>query len=95
MSFVTKVFGLYLFFIFCRYALGAVTLSALSHLRVFYIFTHDSIGLGEDGPTHQPVEKFALCRSTPNLNFLRPGKKERKKERKKKGFSNLFVSGWK
>ncbi len=52
--------------------LGSYTLSAISHLGVLYIFTHDSIGLGEDGPTHQPVEKFALCRSTPNSLFLRP-----------------------
>lgn len=57
---------------FIGYALGAVTLSALSHLQVFYIMTHDSIGLGEDGPTHQPVEKFVVCRTTPNLQFIRP-----------------------
>ena len=57
---------------FIGYALGAVTLSAITHLRVLYIFTHDSIGLGEDGPTHQPVEKFAVCRATPNMLFLRP-----------------------
>jgi transketolase len=52
--------------------LGAVTCCAISHIRVLFIFTHDSIGLGEDGPTHQPVEKFALCRATPNVLFLRP-----------------------
>lgn len=57
---------------FIGYAFGAVTLSALSHLQVLYVFTHDSIGLGEDGPTHQPVEKFMMCRSTPNLQFIRP-----------------------
>jgi transketolase len=39
---------------------------------VLYIMTHDSIGLGEDGPTHQPVEKFVVCRTTPNLQFIRP-----------------------
>ena len=42
------------------------------HGQVLYIMTHDSIGLGEDGPTHQPVEKFVVCRSTPNLQFIRP-----------------------
>jgi len=57
---------------FIGYAYGAVVLSALSHLRVLYIFTHDSIFLGEDGPTHQPIEKYTLCRATPNLHFWRP-----------------------
>lgn len=57
---------------FIGYALGAVTCTAITHLRVLFIFTHDSIGLGEDGPTHQPVEKYALCRSTPNMLFFRP-----------------------
>jgi len=58
---------------FIGYAYGAVILSAISHLGVLYVFTHDSIFLGEDGPTHQPIEKYALCRATPNLNFWRPG----------------------
>jgi transketolase len=57
---------------FIGYAMGAVILSALSHLRVIYIMTHDSIGLGEDGPTHQPVDKFMACRLVPNLLFIRP-----------------------
>ena len=57
---------------FITYAWGAVRLSALSKFRVLYIMTHDSIGLGEDGPTHQPIEVAALCRSTPNLLFIRP-----------------------
>jgi len=57
---------------FIGYAYGAVILSALSHVRVLYVFTHDSIFLGEDGPTHQPIEKYALCRATPNLHFIRP-----------------------
>lgn len=47
-------------------------LSALTHLRVLYVMTHDSIGLGEDGPTHQPIETLALTRATPNLLTLRP-----------------------
>jgi len=57
---------------FIGYAYGAVVLSALSHLGVLYVFTHDSVFLGEDGPTHQPIEKYALCRATPNLHFWRP-----------------------
>lgn len=57
---------------FITYAWGAVRLSALSQLGVLYIATHDSIELGEDGPTHQPIEVAALCRSTPNLNYIRP-----------------------
>jgi transketolase len=57
---------------FVSYAAGAVRLSALSHFRVLNIGTHDSIGLGEDGPTHQPVETPAWLRATPNLAFWRP-----------------------
>jgi transketolase len=57
---------------FVSYAAGAVRLSALSHLRVLQVATHDSIGLGEDGPTHQPVETAAWLRATPNLAFWRP-----------------------
>jgi transketolase len=57
---------------FIGYAYGAVVLSALSHVRVLYVFTHDSIFLGEDGPTHQPIEKYALVRATPNIYFNRP-----------------------
>lgn len=57
---------------FCGYAMGAVRVTALSHLRVLYIFTHDSIGLGEDGPTHQPVEMVASLRATPNFFLFRP-----------------------
>jgi len=57
---------------FLGYMLGAVTLSALSGHKAFYIMTHDSIGLGEDGPTHQPIEKYLIARSTPNLLFFRP-----------------------
>jgi transketolase len=57
---------------FIGYAYGAVILSALSQEGVLYIFTHESVFLGEDGPTHQPIEKYMLCRATPNLNFWRP-----------------------
>jgi len=56
---------------FVSYAAGAVRLSALSHLRVLVVATHDSIGLGEDGPTHQPVETAAWLRAMPNLDFWR------------------------
>lgn len=57
---------------FVSYAAGAVRLSALSHHRAIYIATHDSIGLGEDGPTHQPVETLAHFRALPNLMVWRP-----------------------
>eukprot|EP00043_Microstomoeca_roanoka_P011042 m.104281 g.104281 ORF g.104281 m.104281 type:complete len:685 (+) comp15073_c0_seq1:184-2238(+) len=57
---------------FAGYALGAMRLSALSHFRTLYVFTHDSIGLGEDGPTHQPVETLAHLRALPNFNVFRP-----------------------
>ena len=57
---------------FIGYAQGAVRLSALSHFRVIYVGTHDSIGLGEDGPTHQPVEMLESLRATPNMFTYRP-----------------------
>ncbi|KAI8099359.1 transketolase [Halteromyces radiatus] len=57
---------------FLTYAWGAARLSALSKTRVIYVMTHDSIGLGEDGPTHQPIETLALTRATPNMLTLRP-----------------------
>jgi len=57
---------------FVSYAAGAVRLSALSHQRVIWVATHDSIGLGEDGPTHQPIETVAHFRALPNCNVWRP-----------------------
>ena len=60
------------FLCFADYARGAMRLSALMGQRVIYVMTHDSIGLGEDGPTHQPVEHLAMLRATPNLNVFRP-----------------------
>jgi transketolase len=57
---------------FFGYALGAIRLAALSKLRVIYIGTHDSIGLGEDGPTHQPQEMLASLRAMPNMDVWRP-----------------------
>ncbi|WP_054309555.1 transketolase [Mesorhizobium sp. 1M-11] len=60
------------FLCFADYARGAIRLSALMGQRVIYVMTHDSIGLGEDGPTHQPVEHLAMLRATPNLNVFRP-----------------------
>ncbi|KND01932.1 transketolase [Spizellomyces punctatus DAOM BR117] len=60
------------FFNFISYALGAVRLSALSKHHVLYIMTHDSIGLGEDGPTHQPIETLACMRAMPNILNFRP-----------------------
>jgi transketolase len=60
------------FMCFTDYARGAMRLSALMEQRVVYVMTHDSIGLGEDGPTHQPVEHLAMLRATPNINVFRP-----------------------
>ena len=57
---------------FAGYALGSIRLSALSKFGVIYIMTHDSIGLGEDGPTHQPVEMLESLRSMPNIHLFRP-----------------------
>ena len=58
---------------FSDYMRGAVRLAALAELHVIYVWTHDSVGLGEDGPTHQPVEHYAALRAMPNLWFVRPG----------------------
>ncbi len=60
------------FLVFAGYMLGAMRLSALMGLRVVYVLTHDSIGLGEDGPTHQPVETLASLRSLPGMYVYRP-----------------------
>ncbi len=58
---------------FSDYMRGAIRLSALTDLPVAWVFTHDSVGLGEDGPTHQPVEHLAALRAIPGLTVLRPG----------------------
>ncbi|MDH5773220.1 MAG: transketolase, partial [Rhodospirillaceae bacterium] len=60
------------FAVFANYMMGGIRLSALMEKRVVYVLTHDSIGLGEDGPTHQPVETLAMLRSMPNFNTMRP-----------------------
>ena len=60
------------FLIFSDYCRPSIRLAALMGQRVIHVMTHDSIGLGEDGPTHQPVEHFAALRAIPNLNFFRP-----------------------
>ena len=60
------------FLIFMEYARNAVRMASLMRQRAIYVFTHDSVGLGEDGPTHQPVEQLASMRSTPNLDTWRP-----------------------
>jgi transketolase len=61
------------FLTFSDYMRGSVRLAALSGLHLMYVWTHDSVGLGEDGPTHQPVEHYAALRAIPNLTFVRPG----------------------
>jgi transketolase len=70
------------FLVFSDYMRGAVRLSALMNLPVTYVWTHDSIGLGEDGPTHQPIEHIAALRAIPNFDVLRPAD------------ANEVVAGW-
>jgi len=60
------------FFVFTDYMRGAMRISALSQAGVIYVMTHDSIGLGEDGPTHQPIEHLVSFRAMPNILMLRP-----------------------
>jgi len=60
------------FLTFCDYARNAVRMSALMKQRVIYVYSHDSIGLGEDGPTHQPIEHLTMLRITPNVSLWRP-----------------------
>jgi transketolase len=60
------------FLIFSDYMKGAIRLAALMELPSIFVYTHDSIGLGEDGPTHQPIEQLAALRATPNVNVVRP-----------------------
>ena len=60
------------FFVFSDYMRGAVRVAALSGVHVIYSWTHDSIGLGQDGPTHQPIEQLAAVRAMPNLRVIRP-----------------------
>ncbi|MFN8570574.1 MAG: transketolase [Gemmatimonadaceae bacterium] len=60
------------FLVFSDYMKPAIRLAGLMHQRVIYVFTHDSIGLGEDGPTHQPIEHLTALRCTPNVTVLRP-----------------------
>ncbi|KAL2423977.1 Dihydroxyacetone synthase [Exophiala dermatitidis] len=64
------------FFMFYLYAAPAVRMGALQHLHIIHHATHDSIGMGEDGPTHQPIELAALYRAMPNLVYIRPGDSE-------------------
>lgn len=64
------------FLVFSDYMKPAIRLAALMKQQVIYIFTHDSIGLGEDGPTHQPIEHLAMLRAIPNLNVFRPADAE-------------------
>ncbi|MFI0982721.1 transketolase [Streptomyces sp. NPDC021093] len=67
----TRIYG-GTFLVFSDYMRNSVRLSALMHLPVTYVWTHDSVGLGEDGPTHQPVEHLASLRAIPGLNVVRP-----------------------
>ena len=60
------------FLIFSDYMKPAIRIAAISHIPSIFVYTHDSIGLGEDGPTHQPIEQLAMLRATPNLTVIRP-----------------------
>jgi transketolase len=60
------------FLVFSDYMKPAIRIAALSHIPTIFVFTHDSIGLGEDGPTHQPIEHIAALRATPNVTVIRP-----------------------
>ncbi|EJK6532628.1 transketolase, partial [Listeria monocytogenes] len=60
------------FFVFSDYVRAAIRLSAIQHLPVTYVMTHDSIAVGEDGPTHEPVEQLASLRAMPGLSVIRP-----------------------
>ena len=64
------------FLVFADYCRGAIRIAALSHMPVIYIFTHDSVGVGEDGPTHEPVETIPGLRVIPNLDVIRPADPE-------------------
>ena len=64
------------FLVFADYSRPSMRLAALSHLPVVYIYTHDSIGVGEDGPTHQPIETVSALRLIPNMHVIRPGDPE-------------------
>ena len=68
------------FFVFSDYSKPAIRLSGLMNLGVMYAFTHDSIAVGEDGPTHEPIEQLTMLRSTPNVNVIRPASYEEAKE---------------
>ena len=72
----TRVYG-GTFLVFSDYMRPAVRLAALMQLPVTYVWTHDSIGLGEDGPTHQPIEHLAALRAIPGLDVVRPGRRQR------------------
>ncbi|WP_137597657.1 transketolase [Paucilactobacillus kaifaensis] len=67
----TRVYGS-TFMVFSDYMRGAIRLSAIQHLPVTYVFTHDSIAVGEDGPTHEPVEQLVSLQAIPNVNVIRP-----------------------
>ena len=60
------------FLIFSDYMKASIRLAAIMRIPSTFVFTHDSIGVGEDGPTHQPIEQLATLRATPNLNVVRP-----------------------
>ena len=81
------------FLIFSDYMRPSIRLAALMGLHVIHVFTHDSIALGEDGPTHQPVEQLAGLRAIPNLTLIRPGRCQRNRGRVAGGARNSRSAG--
>ncbi len=65
------------FFVFSDYMRPAVRLAAIMQTKVCFVWTHDSVGVGEDGPTHEPVEQLASLRAMPGLRVIRPGRRQR------------------
>ncbi|MCI5939207.1 MAG: transketolase [Bacilli bacterium] len=79
------------FFVFSDYMKPAIRMSALSKLPVTYIYTHDSIAVGEDGPTHHPIEQLTMLRSIPNVNVIRPGDPYEVNEAYKIAFTSTYT----
>src|SRR5439155_229061 len=82
------------FLIFSDYMRPPIRLAALCHLPAIFVFTHDSIGLGEDGPTHQPIEQLAGLRAIPNLTVIRPADATEVVEAWRPPLRNRGTAGW-
>jgi len=74
--------------------MGAIRVAALSHSHVIYVLTHDSIGVGEDGPTHQPVEVLAALRAMPGMHVIRPADGNEVRRREEGGKDGRMGKRW-